>query len=322
MKRLAILTSGGDCSGMNAVIRAAARTAIANDVEMIGYRKGYAGLMKNDFIKLDSRAVSGVLQRGGTFLQSARSPEFRTEEGRKKALDNLMNEKVDGLIVIGGDGSLAGALALDKMGFPVIGIPGSIDNDIAYTDMSLGVDTALNNILYAVDCIKDTASSHDRAFIVEVMGRNSGYLASTAAIATGAEFAIIPEVELDLTEMCHQLRRRYEEGRTNALIIMAEGAGQAQLIAEGIKDAVGFETRVTVLGHYQRGGAPTVFDRLLGSRFGKKAVELLLTGTKGVMVGLAANSLNTTLLEMVVNGGQKKLNNDLLQLVRYSGNLT
>ncbi len=319
MKRLAILTSGGDCSGMNAVIRAAARTAIANDVEMIGYRKGYAGLMKNDFIKLDSRAVSGVLQRGGTFLQSARSPEFRTEEGRKKALDNLMNEKVDGLIVIGGDGSLAGALALDKMGFPVIGIPGSIDNDIAYTDMSLGVDTALNNILYAVDCIKDTASSHDRAFIVEVMGRNSGYLASTAAIATGAEFAIIPEVELDLTEMCHQLRRRYEEGRTNALIIMAEGAGQAQLIAEGIKDAVGFETRVTVLGHYQRGGAPTVFDRLLGSRFGKKAVELLLTGTKGVMVGLAANSLNSTLLEMVVNGGQKKLNNDLLQLADILG---
>lgn len=319
MKRLAILTSGGDCSGMNAVIRAAARTAIANDVEMIGYRKGYAGLMKNDFIKLDSRAVSGVLQRGGTFLQSARSPEFRTEEGRKKALENLMKEKVDGLIVIGGDGSLTGALALDKMGFPVIGIPGSIDNDIAYTDMSLGVDTALNNILYAVDCIKDTASSHDRAFIVEVMGRNSGYLASTAAIATGAEFAIIPEVELDLTEMCHQLRRRYEEGRTNALIIMAEGAGQAQLIAEGIKDAVGFETRVTVLGHYQRGGAPTVFDRLLGSRFGKKAVELLLTGTKGVMVGLAANSLNSTLLEMVVNGGQKKLNNDLLQLADILG---
>jgi len=181
------------------------------------------------------------------------------------------------------------------------------------------VDTALNNILYAVDCIKDTASSHDRAFIVEVMGRNSGYLASTAAIATGAEFAIIPEVELDLTDMCHQLRRRYEEGRTNALIIMAEGAGQAQLIAEGIKDAVGFETRVTVLGHYQRGGAPTVFDRLLGSRFGKKAVELLLTGTKGVMVGLAANSLNSTLLEMVVNGGQKKLNYDLLQLADILG---
>ena len=319
MKRLAILTSGGDCSGMNAVIRAAARTAIANEVEMIGYRKGYAGLLRNDYIVLDSLAVSGTLQRGGTFLQSARSKEFRTEDGRRKALENLMKEKVEGLIVVGGDGSLAGALSLDRLGFPVIGIPASIDNDIPYTDMALGVDTALNNIIYAVDCIKDTASSHDRAFIVEVMGRNSGYLASTSAIATGAEFAIIPEVELDLTEMCHQLRRRYEEGRTNALIIMAEGAGHAETIAAGIKDAIGFETRVTVLGHYQRGGAPTVFDRLLGSRFGKKSVELLLSGTKGVMVGLSANALTTTLIEMVTNGCQKRLNQDLMQMADILG---
>jgi 6-phosphofructokinase 1 len=319
MKRLAILTSGGDCSGMNATIRAAARTAVANDVEMIGYHKGYAGLLKNDFQILDTRAVSGVLQRGGTFLQSARCPEFRTEEGRKIALDNLMKEKVEGLIIIGGDGSLNGALALDRMGFPVIGIPASIDNDIPYTDMALGVDTALNNIIYAVDCIKDTASSHDRAFIVEVMGRNSGYLASTSAIATGAEFAIVPEVEFDLSEMCLLLRRRYEEGRTNALIIMAEGAGNAQSIADGIKNTVGFETRVTVLGHYQRGGAPSVFDRLLGSRFGRKSVELLLNGTKGVMVGLSASSLTTTLLEMVASGGQKKLNQDLLRMADILG---
>jgi len=319
MKRLAILTSGGDCSGMNATIRAAARTAIANGVEMIGYRKGYAGLLKNDYIVLNTQAVSGTMQRGGTFLQSARSQEFRTEEGRQKALDNLLKEKVEGLIVIGGDGSLSGALALDKMGFPVIGIPASIDNDIAYTDMALGVDTALNNIIYAVDCIKDTASSHDRAFIVEVMGRNSGYLASTAAIASGAEFAIVPEVELDLALMCHQLRQRYDEGRTNALIIMAEGAGHAQEVADGIKNAIGFETRVTVLGHYQRGGGPSVFDRLLASRFGIKSVELLLSGTKGVMVGLSANSLTTTLLEMVVNGGQKKLNEDLLHMAEILG---
>jgi 6-phosphofructokinase 1 len=304
---------------MNAAIRAAARTAIYNGVEMIGYRKGYAGLLKNDYIQLDSRAVAGILQRGGTFLQSARCPEFRTEEGRKKALDNLLKEKVEGLIVVGGDGSLTGALSLDKLGFPVIGIPGSIDNDIPYTDMSLGVDTALNHILYAIDCIKDTASSHDRAFIVEVMGRNSGYLASTAAIATGAEFAIIPEVELDLAEMCHLLRKRYEEGRTNALIIMAEGAGSAQELATGIKDAIGFETRVTVLGHYQRGGAPTVFDRLLGSRFGKKSVELLLSGTKGVMVGLAANALTATLLEMVIHGARKRLSNDLTQMADILG---
>jgi 6-phosphofructokinase 1 len=304
---------------MNATIRAAARTAVVNDVEMIGYHKGFAGLLKNDFQVLDSRAVSGILQRGGTFLQSARSAEFRTPDGLKKALDNLMQERVEGLIVIGGDGSLNGALALDRMGFPVIGIPASIDNDIPYTDVALGVDTALNNIIYAVDCIKDTASSHDRAFIVEVMGRNSGYLASTSAIATGAEFAIVPELEFDLSEMCHQLRRRYEEGRTNALIIMAEGAGNAQSIADGIKDSVGFETRVTVLGHYQRGGAPTVFDRLLGSRFGRKSVELLLNGSKGIMIGLSAYSLTTTLLEMVVNGGQKKLNDDLLRMADILG---
>jgi 6-phosphofructokinase 1 len=275
--------------------------------------------LKNDFQILDTRAVSGVLQRGGTFLQSARSQEFRTDEGRKKALDNLMKERVEGLIVIGGEGSLNGALALDRLGFPVIGIPASIDNDIPYTDMALGVDTALNNIIYAVDCIKDTASSHDRAFIVEVMGRNSGYLASTAAIATGAEFAIVPEVEFDMSEMCHQLRRRYEEGRTNALIILAEGAGNAQSIADGIKDTVGFETRVTVLGHYQRGGAPSVYDRLLGSRFGRKSVELLLNGNKGVMVGISSSSLTTTLLEMVANGGQKKLNEDLLRMAYILG---
>jgi 6-phosphofructokinase 1 len=185
--------------------------------------------------------------------------------------------------------------------------------------MALGVDTALNNILYAVDCIKDTASSHGRAFIVEVMGRNSGYLALTSAIATGAEFAIVPEVEFDLVEMCHLLRRRYEEGRTNALIIMAEGSGHAQEIADGIKNAVGFETRVTVLGHYQRGGAPSVFDRLLGSRFGMKSVELLLSGTKGVMIGLSANSLITTPLDLVVNEGQKKLNDDLEHMAEILG---
>lgn len=319
MKRLAILTSGGDCSGMNATIRAATRTAIANNVEMIGYRKGFAGLLKNDFITLDTKAVSGILQRGGTFLQSARSMEFRSEEGQKKALSNLLAQKVDGLIVIGGDGSLNGALALDRMGFPVIGIPASIDNDISYTDMALGVDTALNNIIYAVDCIKDTANSHDRAFIVEVMGRNSGYLASISAIATGAEFAIVPEAKFDLDDMCNKLRRRYDEGRTNALIIIAEGAGRASELAEKLKNCVGFETRVTVLGHYQRGGAPTVFDRLLGSRFGRKAVELLLKGSKGVMIGLSTSNLTTTLLEMVASGGQKKLSDEFLCMADILG---
>lgn len=300
MKKIGILTSGGDCSGMNAAIRSATRTALGHGVQVIGFRKGYAGLLKPDFLEMGTKEVAGILHRGGTFLQSARSDEFRTVLGREKAVRHLEELGVEGLIIIGGDGSLNGGLALHRMGVPVIGIPASIDNDIPFTDMSLGVDTALNNIIYAVDCIKDTASSHDRAFVIEVMGRNSGYLASMSAIATGAEYAIVPEVECDIAELCNQLRLRYEEGRSNAIIILAEGAGRAQNIADTIKDAIGFETRVTVLGHYQRGGAPSVFDRLLGSRLGNAAVELLLAGQKGKMVGLCCNAIVPTLLETVV----------------------
>lgn len=318
MKRLAILTSGGDCSGMNAAIRSAVRTALRMHTEVIGFRKGYLGLMKGDAIPLDTKAVSGILHRGGTFLQSARSLEFKTPEGQHQALDRLRDMGVDGLIVLGGDGSLTGALALHRLGFPVVGIPASIDNDIPYTDMSLGVDTALNNILYAVDCIKDTASSHARAFIIEVMGRNSGYLASISAIATGAEFALVPERDYDLADICQQLRGRFEEGRDNAIIILAEGAGHAQDIADSIKDAIGFEVRVTVLGHYQRGGAPTVFDRLLASRFGKKAAELLISGVSGVMVGLSCNSMLATPLEDVIKG-EKKPQDEVIRMAEVLG---
>jgi 6-phosphofructokinase 1 len=300
VKTIGILTSGGDCSGMNAAIRSAVRTALSQELAVIGFRKGYAGLLKGDFLFMDTVAVSGILQHGGTFLQSARSDEFRTPEGRQKALENLRKLGVEALVVIGGDGSLRGALELHKLGFPVVGIPASIDNDIPFTDMSLGVDTALNNIIYAVDCIRDTATSHDRAFVVEVMGRNSGYLASMSAIATGAEYAIVPEAEFDLAEICYHLRHRYQQGRSNAIIILAEGAGKAQNIADSIKDAIGFETRVTVLGHYQRGGAPSFFDRLIGSRFGKRAVEFLMEGKTGVMVGLSCNALVSAPLEEVV----------------------
>ncbi|RNC69889.1 MAG: 6-phosphofructokinase [Desulfuromonadales bacterium] len=318
MKKIGILTSGGDCSGMNAAIRAAVRTALRLNVEVVGFRKGYLGLMKGDAMPLDTKAVSGILHRGGTFLQSARSQEFRTPEGQQKALDNLKELGVEGLVVLGGDGSLTGALALHRLGFPVVGIPASIDNDIPYTDMALGVDTALNNIIYAVDCIKDTASSHARGFVIEVMGRNSGYLASIAAIASGAEYALVPEREYDLSDICQQLRARYEEGRDNAIIILAEGAGHAQQIADSIKDAIGFETRVTVLGHYQRGGAPTVFDRLLASRFGKRAVELLVSGTSGVMIGLSCNAMLATPLEDVIKG-EKRPQDEVLRLAEVLG---
>jgi len=318
MKKIGILTSGGDCSGMNASIRAAVRTALRMNIEIVGFRKGYLGLMKGDCFNLGSKAVSGILHRGGTFLQSARSPEFRTPEGQQKAITMLKQQGVEGLVILGGDGSLSGALALHRHGFPVVGIPASIDNDIPFTDMALGVDTALNNIIYAVDCIKDTASSHARAFVIEVMGRNSGYLASVSAIASGAEFALVPEREFDLSEICQQLRARYEEGRDNAIIILAEGAGNAQAIADSIKDAIGFETRVTVLGHYQRGGAPTVFDRLLASRLGKKAVELLVSGQNGVMVGLSCNSIIATPLEDVIKG-EKRPQDEMLRLAEVLG---
>jgi len=318
MKKIGLITSGGDCSGMNACIRSAVRTALRMKIEVVGFRKGYLGLMKGDEIPLDSKAVSGIMHRGGTFLQTARSPEFRTPEGQKKAVEMLKGKEIDGLVILGGDGSLSGALALHKLGFPVVGIPASIDNDIPYTDMALGVDTALNNIIYAVDCIKDTASSHARAFVIEVMGRNSGYLASVAAIASGAEYALVPEREFDLSDICLQLRQRFEEGRDNAIIILAEGVAKGEDIANSIKDAIGFETRVTVLGHYQRGGAPTVFDRLLASRLGKFSVEMLVAGTHGIMAGLSCNNIIATPLDIVIKGA-KRPQDEMLRLAEVLG---
>ncbi len=291
MKKIGVLTSGGDCSGMNAAIRSTVRTALAGGIEVIGFRKGFLGLIRCEYQEMDSKSVAGIMQRGGTILQSARCSEFMTEAGQKTALENLVKMGVEGLVIMGGDGSLKGATALDRLGFPVVGIPASIDNDIPRTDMALGVDTAMNNIVYAVDCIKDTACSHERTFVIEVMGRNCGYLASTTAIAVGAEFAIVPKTPFDISEICERLSARYQEGRSNAIIIVAEGAATARDIADSIKDVIGFETRVTVLGHYQRGGAPSVFDRLLGSRFGKRAVEILTGGERGKMVGLSGRSI-------------------------------
>ena len=239
MKRLAVLTSGGDCSGMNAAIRGVVRGGLAREVEIYGVQKGYRGLIEGNFVPLTTRSVSSMLQRGGTFLQSARCREMYEDQGQERAVATLAAAGIEGLVVIGGDGSLRGALALHRRGVPIIGVPASIDNDIPFTDMSLGVDTALNNIINAVDCLKDTASSHDRTFVVETMGRDSGYLAVTAAIACGAEFALIPEVPFDLDEICRVLRRRFAEGRDNSLLMVAEGVGRAQEIADRIKDSIG-----------------------------------------------------------------------------------
>lgn len=308
MKRIAVLTSGGDCSGMNATVRAVVRAGLASGLEVIGIQKGFQGLIDRHYEIMTTRSVSNVLQRGGTFLQSARCKEMRTPAGLNLATENLKGLGIEGLIVIGGDGSLQGGLAINRQGVPVIGIPASIDNDIPYTDVSLGVDTALNNIIRAVDNLKDTASSHNRAFVVELMGRNCGYLTVVATIAAGAEYSLIPEEPYDLDQICNDLRKRYQEGRNNSIILVAEGAGKADAIANQIKDRIGFETRVIVLGHYQRGGSPSVFDRLLGARFGQAAVENLIKGSSGKMMGLHGSTIVMTDLEKVASAGIRPIN--------------
>ncbi len=319
MKRIAVLTSGGDCSGMNAAIRAVVRAGLSNNLEIIGIQKGYQGLIDRQYELLTTKSVSGKLQVGGTFLQSARCLEMFEEPGQRLAADNLKGLGIEGLVIIGGDGSHRGALVLQKRGIQVIAIPASIDNDIPFTDMSLGVDTALNNIIHAVDCLKDTASSHDRTFVVETMGRNCGYLALVSGIACGAEYALIPESSYDIDEICDNLRRRFQEGRDNSIIMIAEGAGRAQDVADQIKDRVGFETRIMVLGHYQRGGSPSTFDRLLAARFGVLAVETLLQGESGKMLGLSCGSIIQTDLDKVTQGGRRAIDETLLKLAATLG---
>jgi 6-phosphofructokinase 1 len=304
MKRIAVLTSGGDAPGMNPAIRAVVRTGIHYGMQVYGVNRGYTGLIGGDIIEMSARSVGGIIQRGGTILQTARSPEFKTEKGRLEALRNLNRLGIEGLVVIGGDGSLSGALELHKLGFPVVGMPGSIDNDLAGTDMAIGVDTALNTALDAIDKIKDTASSHQRAFLVEVMGRNSGYLALMASIAGGAEVVLCPEVPFDLDEVAKELRDAYMRGKAHAIVVVAEGVpGGANGVAEYFQahhDEIGFEARVTILGHIQRGGSPSAFDRILATRLGVAAVEHLHEGVYGVMVGLIGGKIVATPLAEVL----------------------
>lgn len=318
MKRIGVITSGGDSSGMNAAVRAVVRTALDRGCEVYGFLRGYSGVIGKRFKVMDSRSVSGIIQRGGTILQSARCEEFKTEEGQETAVRNLRELGIEGMVVIGGDGSLRGANVISKKGMPVIGIPASIDNDIFGTDMSIGADTALNVIVDAVDMLKDTASSHDRAFIIEVMGRNCGYLAAMSAIACGAEVAIIPEVKYDLDKITERLYSRYKEGRTNSIVLVAEGAASAYKIDEQLKGRIGYETRITVLGHLQRGGSPTVFDRILASRLGRNAVEFLLNGESGKMVGQVKNRIVLTDLDEVL-GTCKMVDLEMIELTDILG---
>lgn len=317
MKRIAVLTSGGDAPGMNAAIRAVTRVAIDHGMEVLGVKRGFAGLVDGRMMPLSARDVGGIIQRGGTILGSARSPRFRTEEGRRQALAHLAERGVEGLVVIGGNGSQSGAYALLQMGFPVVGVASTIDNDLVGSDITIGVDTALNTALEAIDRIKDTASSHNRAFVVEVMGRDSGYLALTAGIAGGAEIVVIPEVKSDPDQIARELRAAYARGKPHAIVVVAEGAEwNARALADHFKtyrDQIGFELRVTILGHVQRGGGPLAFDRLLASRLGAGAADLLARGEKGKLVGLIKGEVTATPLEEVA-GRRRPVDLELYRL--------
>ena len=317
MKHLAVLTSGGDAPGMNAAIRAVTRAALELNLRVSGVAQGYAGLIAADIEPYTARSVSGIIQLGGTILGSARCPEFRTVEGRERALRALAQHEVDALVVIGGNGSQAGANALSEMGFPVVGVASTIDNDLYGSDMTIGVDTALNIALEAIDRLKVTASSHQRAFIVEVMGRDCGYLALMSAIAGGAEAVVIPEVESDPEIIATELRDSYRRGKSHAIVVVAEGAkynaGGLLEYFKAHQGRLGFELRATTLGHVQRGGAPGAYDRLLATRLGAAAVDRLAAGEHGILVGLLRGEIQATpLAEVAAN--RKHLDMRLLDL--------
>jgi 6-phosphofructokinase 1 len=316
-RKIAILTSGGDAPGMNAAIRAAARTGIAKGWEIFGVRDGYAGLVTGLIEPLGARDVGGILQRGGTFLGSARLREFKDEPVRARGLANLEARGITGLVVIGGNGSQSGALALSQMGLEVVGVASTIDNDLAGSDITIGVDTALNIALESIDRLKVTASSHRRAFLVEVMGRNCGYLALMAGIAGGAESVVIPEAEVEPEVIVRDIQSAYARGKAHALVIVAEGArNNAARLAEHFeahKKQIGFDMRMTTLGHVQRGGTPSAFDRLLATRLASAAVDCLERGEHGRLIGMLQGEVAATPLTEVV-GQPKMIDLGLLKL--------
>lgn len=300
MKKIGVLTSGGDSPGMNACIRAVVRRAIYQGLKVIGIRRGFSGLIEGDTEELCSRSVSGIIRQGGTMLKTARSEVFKSIEGQKKAVKTIKDLCIEGLIVIGGDGSLRGAYTLDRdWDIPVIGVPASIDNDIAGTDFSIGFATAVNTALEAIDRIRDTATSHERLFIIEVMGRSSGFIALWSGLAGGAEDILIPERKTNLDEVCRKLEEGRLHGKRSSILVVAEGdeAGGAFEIGEKIKKKIGYEIRVVVLGHLQRGGSPVALDRILATRLGSAAVDLLIKGERGKMVGLVSNQIKLSPME-------------------------
>jgi 6-phosphofructokinase 1 len=291
LKKIGVLTSGGDAPGMNAAIRAVVRKAIYHDVEVYGIYNGYTGLIEGRIEKLELGSVGDIIHRGGTKLYSARCPEFKTVEGQKKGIEQLKKHGIEGLVVIGGDGSYMGAKKLTEHGYPCVGVPGTIDNDIPGTDFTIGFDTALNTVIDSIDKIRDTATSHERTYVIEVMGRHAGDIALWSGLAGGAETILIPEEDYDMDDIIGRLKRGNDRGKKHSIIIVAEGVGSGVEFAKQIEKATSLETRVSVLGHVQRGGSPTAFDRVLASRLGAYAVELLLEGKGGRCVGIQKNEL-------------------------------
>lgn len=320
MKRIGVFTSGGDAPGMNACIRAVVRGACYHGIEVYGIRRGYSGMIAGDFYKMESHSVSNIVQRGGTILKSARSKEFMTPEGRKTAFDNLQAAGIEGLVAIGGNGTFTGAMIFgNEYGIPTVGAPGTIDNDLYGTDYTIGFDTAVNTALDAIDRIRDTASSHDRIFFIEVMGRDSGYIAVQSGIAGGAELVMVPEVLTPISEVVETLKQGWSRSKSSSIIIVAEGddEGSAQEVAEKIRGQVdeNADIRVTTLGHTQRGGPPSAYDRILASRLGLGALEGLIGGQKNVMAGIINNDLVYTPFEDTIRL-PKPINEDLLRMVK------
>lgn len=316
IKKIGVLTSGGDAPGMNAAIRAVVRTAIYNHIEVLGVRKGYNGLITGDFISMDARSVGETLQRGGTILQTARCLEFKEIEGVRKAVKVAKESGMDGLIVIGGDGSFRGARDLTREGLPTIAMPGTIDNDIGCSEYTIGYDTCLNTVIEAVDKLRDTCSSHERCSVVEVMGRNAGYIAVEAAIACGAEVVLIPEVPFDIhKDVIGVINKGKERGKKHNIVIVAEGVGKVVELAHTIEEKTGIESRATILGHVQRGGSPTVRDRVVASQMGAKSVELLLEGKSNRIVCMQKSEV----VDVDIEDGlkmKKTISDELLRLTR------
>tara|TARA_B110000259_G_scaffold44172_1_gene51126 strand:- start:4777 stop:5757 length:981 start_codon:yes stop_codon:yes gene_type:complete len=318
IKKIAVLTSGGDSPGMNTALRAVVRTCAYNKIECMGISRGFQGLINNEIKVLNTRSVRGIINRGGTMLYSARSKDFLTKEGRIKAYENIKKHNIDALIIIGGDGSFTGGMIFqNEFNFPVIGIPGTIDNDLFGTSHTLGYDTALNTVMEAIDKIRDTAISHDRLFFVEVMGRDAGHIALNSGIAIGAQEILIPEENIGMEELIISLKKSKEAGKTSSIVVVAEGDKTGKNVfelAKRVEDKFpDYEIKVSVLGHMQRGGSPTCFDRVLATRMGVKAVESLLAGEYSKMVGVQHGEITLTPLDLAIKG-KSKINSELLRV--------